>query len=72
RWGPGTRIPAIIVGPTVKRGFVDHTEYDTTSILKLLTERFGLEELDGIKNRDLGLLAHANPPLGDFSTALSQ
>jgi phospholipase C len=72
RWGPGTRIPAILVGPTVKRGFVDHTEYDTTSILKFLTERFGLEELDGIKKRDLGLLAHANPPLGDFSAALSQ
>jgi phospholipase C len=72
RWGPGTRIPAILVGPTVKRNFVDHTQYDTTSILKFLTERFGLNELEGIKNRDLGLLAHGNPPLGDFSTALSQ
>lgn len=72
RWGPGTRIPAIIIGPTVKRGFVDHTEYDTTSILKFIAERFGLEELDGIKNRDLGLRAHGNPPLGDFSAALDR
>jgi phospholipase C len=72
RWGPGTRIPAVIIGPMVKRGYVDHTEYDTTSILKFVTERFGLVELDGIKNRDLGLLAHGNPALGDFSSALSQ
>jgi len=72
RWGPGTRIPAIIVGPTVRRGFVDHTEYDTTSILKFITERFNLEELPGLKTRDVSLLAHGNPPLGDFSSALSQ
>jgi acid phosphatase len=32
RWGPGTRIPAIIVSPFAKRHFVDHTPYDTTSI----------------------------------------
>jgi len=51
RWGPATRVPAIIVGPTVKRGFIDHTSYDTTSILKLITKRFGLEELPGVRAR---------------------
>ena len=51
RWGPGTRIPAIIVGPYVKRGFVDHTAYDTTSILKFITERFGLEPLPGVREK---------------------
>ncbi|HWT97154.1 MAG TPA: acid phosphatase [Terriglobales bacterium] len=70
RWGPGTRIPAIIVGPTVKHGFVDHSNYDTTSILKLITERFNLEELPGIKTRDVSLVTHGNAPLGDFSSAL--
>lgn len=45
RWGPGTRVPAIIVSPYAKRGFVDHTEYDTTSILKLIETRFGLPSL---------------------------
>ena len=25
RWGPGTRIPAIIVSPFAKTGYVDHT-----------------------------------------------
>ena len=51
RWGPGTRVPTLIVGPTVKRGFIDHTSYDTTSILKLITKRFGLEPLPGVRQR---------------------
>jgi phospholipase C len=33
----------------VKRGFVDHTSYDTTSILKFITERWGLEPLAGVR-----------------------
>jgi phospholipase C len=45
RWGPGTRIPAIIVSPFAKKGYVDHTVYDTTSILKLIESRFSLEPL---------------------------
>jgi acid phosphatase len=49
RWGPGTRIPAIIVSPFARRGYVDKTSYDTTSILKLITKRFGLEALPGVR-----------------------
>jgi acid phosphatase len=45
RWGPGTRVPAIIISPFARRGFVDHTQYETVSILKLIEERFGLEPL---------------------------
>jgi len=45
RWGPGTRIPAIIMSPFAKKGFVDHTEYDTTSILRLIEWRYGLKKL---------------------------
>jgi phospholipase C len=57
--GPGTRIPTLIVGPTVKRGHVDHTTYDTASILKFITRRFALEPLPGVR---------AN--MGDLSAAL--
>jgi acid phosphatase len=60
RFGPGTRIPAILVGPTVKKGFVDSTPYDTTSILKMVTERFGLEPLPGVRAK-----------MGDLSNALA-
>ncbi|MEO8755318.1 MAG: acid phosphatase, partial [Casimicrobiaceae bacterium] len=49
RWGPGARIPAIIISPYAKRGYVDHTSYDTTSIIKFITLRFGLEPLPGVR-----------------------
>ena len=45
RWGPGLRVPTLVVSPYAKHGFVDHTVYDTTSILRTLEVRFGLEPL---------------------------
>jgi phospholipase C len=45
RWGPGTRVPTIIISPYAKRGFVDHTRYDTTSILKFIETRWNLAPL---------------------------
>ena len=33
----------------VKKGFVDRTAYDTTSILKFITRRFDLEPLPGVR-----------------------
>jgi phospholipase C len=45
RWGPGSRVPALIISPYAKRGFVDHTTYDTSSILALIEHRFGLKPL---------------------------
>ena len=70
RWGPGTRIPALIIGPTVKKGFVDHTEYDTSSIIRFLMTRYELPALPGITERDKALAAAGSPPLGDLSNAL--
>jgi phospholipase C len=51
RWGPGTRIPALVISPFAKRGFVDKTSYDTTSILKFITRRFELEPLPGVREK---------------------
>ena len=42
-------MPTILIGPMVKKGFVDRTAYDTTSILKFLTRRFDLEPLPGVR-----------------------
>src|SRR5271166_67148 len=70
RWGPGSRIPALIVSPSAKRGFVDHTFYDTTSILRFVTRRFALPRLAGLQARDTALAAHGSPPLGDLTGAL--
>ncbi len=47
-WGPGTRVPLIIVSPLAKTGFVDHTPYDTTSILKTIEARWDLAPLNDI------------------------
>jgi len=49
RWGPGVRIPAILISPWVKKSYVDHTQYDTTAILKFITKRFSLEPLPGVR-----------------------
>ena len=70
RWGPGTRIPAIIVSPFARQGFVDHTPMDTTSILRFLTRRFELPTLRGIAERDRAVASNNQPPLGDLTSAL--
>jgi phospholipase C len=44
-WGPGTRIPALVVARSLKHSGVDHTQYDTTSILATIERSFGLEPL---------------------------
>jgi acid phosphatase len=72
RWGPGTRIPALIISPYAKKGVVDHTQYDTTSILRFITNRWSLPTLPGITERDSALAAHHQPELGDLTGALLQ
>lgn len=53
RWGLGTRIPAIFVSPYVKKGVVDHTPYETVSILSYLEKKYALKPLsDRDKNAD--------------------
>jgi acid phosphatase len=68
--GPGARIPAIVISPFAKMGTVDHTQYDTASILRLITRRFDLEILPGIAMRDRALAQHAEFPMGDLTNAL--
>lgn len=70
RWGPGTRIPAIIISPYARKGFVDHSFYDTTSILRFISHRFDLPALPGITERDAALKANGSPALGDLTGAL--
>ncbi|MEO3407501.1 alkaline phosphatase family protein [Mucilaginibacter sp. CAU 1740] len=60
KWGPGTRIPAIIISPFAKKGFVDHTSYETVSILSFIEKRWGLKPLN---SRD----QHADPLSNAFN-----
>ena len=59
RWGPGERVPTIVISPYAKKHFVDHTTYDTTSILAFIEKRWGLAALS---TRD----GHADPLSGAF------
>jgi acid phosphatase len=68
--GPGTRVPAVFVGPFVKRHVVDHTPYDTGSVLRFLQHRFSLPVLEGVATRDAALAAHGAAPMGDFTNVL--
>ena len=46
QFGPGTRIPALVIAPYLKNGFgVDSAEHDTTSILSTIEHRYGLAPL---------------------------
>jgi acid phosphatase len=70
RWGPGTRIPAIVVSPHARHGEVDHTIYDTGSIARFITRRWGLEKLPGLAMREQAMIAAGGPPPGDLTGAL--
>ena len=45
RWGPGLRVPAIIISTLAKKGFVDHTRHETVSILRFIEARWNLAPL---------------------------
>jgi phospholipase C len=61
-WGPGTRIPALVVAPYLHGPYVvDHTEHDTTSILSTIERRW---DLPSLSSRDA-----AAPDLSSVFTA---
>jgi len=64
-WGPGTRIPALLIAPNLQGSYVvDSAEHDTTSILTTIEHRFGLAPLgtrDAAVN-DLSTIFNAKPP----------
>lgn len=70
RWGPGSRIPALVISPLAKKGHVDHTFYDTNSILRLISRVHGLKPLDGVAMRDRAFTSRGQLPPGDLSAAL--
>jgi phospholipase C len=60
----GFRVPAVIAGPHAKNGYVSHTTYDHTSILKLIELIWGLPPLtqrDAAATAPLDCLALAAP-----------
>ncbi|HXO21313.1 MAG TPA: alkaline phosphatase family protein [Thermoanaerobaculia bacterium] len=44
-YGPGFRVPLLVISPWAKAGFVDSTPYDFASLLKFAEDAFGLPPL---------------------------
>ncbi len=57
-FGPGTRIPALLLSKQMAHSGVDHTSYDTTSINATLERAFGLAPV-GIRDTKVADLRHA-------------
>jgi len=45
QYGNGIRVPAIIISPYAKPGYIDHTQYEFESMLKFMEWRFDLPSL---------------------------
>ena len=63
--GYGFRVPALIVSPYARRGYIDSTVYDHTSILKFIEWLFELPPLtkrDAQANNLLGAFDFTQPP----------
>ncbi len=58
-WGPGSRVPTLLVSPFARKGKIDSTEFETGSILRLITQRFNLEPLASPRVRAVNSLADA-------------
>ena len=68
----GPRVPAVIVSPWIRRGVIDHTTYDHTSILATVERLLGLSNLtnrDRAANDLLHLLT-LDTPRTDAPTAM--
>jgi phospholipase C len=62
----GLRVPAVVISPYARRGYVDHTEYTFGSLLKLIEDTFGLPSLtaqDGLANGLSGSFDFRQKPL---------
>lgn len=45
RWGPGSRVPTLIISPYSRKAYIDHTQYETVSILSFIEARYHLTAL---------------------------
>ena len=46
-FGLGPRVPLLIISPFAKPGYISHTQYEFSSVLKFIEERFGLAPMTG-------------------------
>ena len=59
----GFRVPTLLIGPTVRQGFVDSTVYDHSSVGATLRTRFGIENTSKRMAAALDISAAIDPKL---------
>ena len=65
-FGLGPRVPLIVISPYAKAGFISHTQYEASSVLKFMEERFSLPPLaqrDANANDLMDSFDFSQPPL---------
>ncbi len=66
RFGLGPRVPLLIISPFAKPGYISHTVYEQSSVLKFVERRYHLDPLTS-RDRDasdmLGSFDFRQPPL---------
>ncbi len=50
-YGLGFRVPLLVISPYAKKGFIDHTQFEYSSMLRFAEDELGLPNLT---NRDKG------------------
>ncbi len=63
-YGLGFRVPLLVISPYAKKGYIDHTQYEYSSMLRFAEDSFGLPTMT---NRDKG----ANNMMGAFDFSQS-
>lgn len=63
-YGPGIRVPMLVISPLAKQGYLDPTTYDHGSVLKLIERVFHLPTLASINHR-FDKHTPGNPPGGN-------
>jgi phospholipase C len=64
KWGPGARVPTVLLSPLARHGFVDKRTYETVSSLSFIEKRWNLRPLS---HRD----SVADPLSGAFEFSMS-
>jgi len=56
RWGPGSRVPTIVISPYAKKNYVDTTQYESVSVIKLLETMYDMPPLSKRDSAANGML----------------
>jgi phospholipase C len=66
QYGEGFRVPTLVISPWARAGFIDHTQYEFSSLLRLAEDNFQLATLghrDSLVNDMMGSFNFNQAPL---------